>query len=82
LIDQAPPSITNAIPDAIPGNTAPGTVPDNVPNITAEQTRDLAGNAAKVSSTFVLGSLLGLGAALIGSVAGHRRPKAGYADRY
>jgi hypothetical protein len=78
LIDQAPPAIT----DAIPGNTTLGNIPENVPDITAQQTRDLAGNAAKVSSTFVVGSLFGLAAALIGSVAGHRRPKAGYADRY
>jgi hypothetical protein len=42
------------------------------PDITAQQARDLAGNAAKVSWSFVLGSLLGLAAALVGSAAGCR----------
>jgi hypothetical protein len=42
------------------------------PDITAQQARDLAGNAAKVSWSFVMGSLLGLAAALVGSAAGCR----------
>jgi hypothetical protein len=42
------------------------------PGITAQQARDLAGNAAKVSWSFVMGSLLGLAAALVGSAAGCR----------
>lgn len=54
-----------------------GTVtPQNVnPNLTAEQARDVAGNAAKASWFFVLGSLLGLVASLIGASAGTRRPR-------
>jgi hypothetical protein len=42
------------------------------PNVTAQQARDAAGNAAKVGWSFVFGSLLGLVAALIGSSAGTR----------
>jgi hypothetical protein len=45
------------------------------PTITAQQARDLAANTAKVSWSFVLGSLLGLAAALIGSAAGCRMPR-------
>jgi hypothetical protein len=43
--------------------------------ITAQQARELAGNAAKVSWSFVMGSLLGLAAALIGSAVGCRMPR-------
>ncbi len=82
LINQAPQVIPGtAAPGNVPGTTTPQTIPSTVPSITAQQTRDLAGNAAKVSWSFVLGSLFGLGAALIGSVAGFRHPKVGYADR-
>ncbi len=62
IINQAP-------PDAIP---SPGAVD---PNLTAQQTRDVAGNAAKVGWSFALGSLLGLIAALIGSAVGTRHPR-------
>jgi hypothetical protein len=41
--------------------------------LTAQQTRDLAGNAAKVSWSFVLGSLLGLVASLVGAMTGFRQ---------
>ncbi len=50
----------------------PGEVTANAPNITAQQTRDLAGNAAKIGWSFALGSLLGLVAALIGATVGNR----------
>ncbi len=50
-------------------------VPNQAPNITAQQTRDIAGNAAKVGWTFALGSLLGLVSALIGASVGTRRPR-------
>ena len=56
--------------------------PTNTPEITAQQARELAGNAAKVSWSFVLGSLLGLGAALIGAVTGCRQPKHVSTDAY
>jgi hypothetical protein len=62
-------------------NQAQQSVPSAPPNITAQQTRDLAGNAAKVSWSFVLGSLLGLVSSLIGAAAGCRPPKTLVADR-
>jgi enterochelin esterase-like enzyme len=49
-------------------------VPNNAPNVTADQTRDIAGNAAKGLWSFVLGSLLGLAASLGGASAGVRKP--------
>ncbi len=51
-------------------------VPNNVPSISAQQTRDIAGNAAKASGYFIVGSLLGLLAAMIGASAGARKPRA------
>jgi len=50
-------------------------VPQNVPNVTAEQTRDIAGNAAKVGWSFALGSLLALVASLFGAHVGARHPR-------
>lgn len=53
-------------------------LPNQAPNITAEQTRDLAGNTAKGLWSFVIGSLLGLVASLIGASAGARSPRNNY----
>lgn len=50
-------------------------LPKNVPSVTAQQARDVAGNAAKVGWSFALGSLLGLAASLIGASAGAHRPR-------
>ena len=50
-------------------------LPDQPPNVTADQTRDIAGNAAKVGWSFALGSLLGLISALIGASVGTRHPR-------
>lgn len=50
-------------------------VPTTPPNVTAEQTRDIAGNAAKGLWSFVIGSLLGLAASLAGAAAGARSPR-------
>ncbi|MBW4522247.1 MAG: hypothetical protein KME16_21530 [Scytolyngbya sp. HA4215-MV1] len=50
-------------------------LPNNVPNVTAQQTRDIAGNAAKVGWSFALGSLLGLAASLIGASIGTHHPR-------
>ena len=51
------------------------TLPQSVPNVTAEQTRDIAGNGAKVGWSFALGSLLALVSALFGATVGVRRPR-------
>lgn len=50
-------------------------LPQSAPNVTAEQTRDIAGNAAKVGWSFTLGSLLALAASLFGASVGNRRPR-------
>jgi hypothetical protein len=52
-------------------------VPNNAPNApSADQTRDIAGSAAKGLWSFVIGSLLGLAASLAGASAGARKPHA------
>jgi hypothetical protein len=63
-------------------NQVPSTAAVPSPEITAQQARDLAGNAAKVSWSFVLGSLLGLAAALVGSAAGCRMPRSAFNEGY
>lgn len=52
-------------------------LPDSakVPSVTADQARDLAGNAAKVGWSFAIGSLLALASALFGAGVGARRPR-------
>jgi hypothetical protein len=72
-VRQAAPTATNNV---ISGQQAPP-----VPNITAQQARDIAGNTAKVSWSFVFGSLLGLVASLIGSAIGVRNPRTNAPDR-
>lgn len=52
------------------------------PGISAQGARELAGNAANVSWSFVLGSLLGLAAALSGSAVGCRPLRSGLDDGY
>jgi hypothetical protein len=49
-------------------------VPANVPRPTAQQTRDIASNLSKGSWAFAIGSLLGLGATLVGISIGTREP--------
>ncbi|MFN6565961.1 hypothetical protein A6770_23835 [Nostoc minutum NIES-26] len=57
----------------------PGTtVPQNVPNVTAEQARDIAAATSRGLWWFVFGSLLGLAASLMGSIAGVRSPRTNY----
>ncbi len=55
----------------------PGTaVPQNIPtNVTAEQARQIAAATSRALWWFVFGSLLGLAAALMGSVSGVRTPR-------
>jgi hypothetical protein len=48
------------------------TIPQNLPELTAEQTREVAAATSRTLWWFVLGSLLGLAAALMGAVAGVR----------
>ncbi|MDX2099033.1 MAG: hypothetical protein SFW36_14750 [Leptolyngbyaceae cyanobacterium bins.59] len=50
-------------------------VPTDAPNVSAQQTRDIAGNAAKVGWSFAIGSLLGLAASMIGASVGTRHPR-------
>lgn len=50
-------------------------VPNQAPNVTAQQTRDIAGNAAKAGWAFTFGSLLGLVASLVGASVGNRDPR-------
>jgi hypothetical protein len=61
-------------------------VPQNpatpTPGISAQGARELATNAANVSWSFVLGSLLGLAAALSGSAVGCRTPRSGLNQGY
>ena len=68
-------------PITVPGTTAqPNNAALNAPTISAQQTRDIAANAAKVSWSFVFGSLLGLIASLIGASTGFRHPRSTSAD--
>ncbi len=54
-----------------------GVNPANPPNVnvTAQQTRDIAGNAAKIGWSFALGALLALVAAMVGATVGNREPR-------
>jgi hypothetical protein len=62
--------------DVIVNQVQQGTVDvPNSPTPSAQQTRDIAGNAAKVGWTFALGSLLGLIASLIGASVGARKQR-------
>jgi hypothetical protein len=45
------------------------------PNVTPQEARNIASNAATVGWSFTIGSLLGLAAALIGASVGNRRPR-------
>lgn len=51
------------------------TLPNRVPQVTPEQARDIAANAAKAAWSFLFGSLLGLVSAMIGSSVGTRKPR-------
>lgn len=53
---------------AIPANP-------NLPNVNAQEAQQYAANAAKAGWAFVIGSLLGLAAALIGATVGAHRPR-------
>lgn len=70
LVAQGADAVVNQLPpDVLPNATQD-------PSVTPQQTQDIAGNAATVGWSFALGSLLGLVAALGGSAAGARSPRA------
>ncbi|MEZ2248783.1 hypothetical protein [Microcoleus sp.] len=50
-------------------------LPNQAPNVTAQNARDIAGNAAKAGWSFLFGSLLGLVASMAGASAGARTPR-------
>lgn len=64
--------IINQAPQAVP---SPADVQAQAPNVSAQDARNIAGNAAKVGWSFALGSLLGLIASLIGASVGTRHPR-------
>lgn len=70
-------TIASQARQALPATTNPttGQTTPKVPTVTAQQTRDIAGNTSKVSWSFVFGSLLGLLASLLGSAVGVRQPR-------
>ena len=50
-------------------------IPNQVPNVPADKLQQVAGDSAKAAWTFIIGSLLGLAASLIGASAGARKPR-------
>ena len=88
VADKAGDSIVNqqaqqnggTLPNAganIPG-VAPNASPVSAPSLTAQQTREAAGNGAKASWGYTFASLLGLAAAAIGANVGARNENRNY----
>ena len=50
-------------------------VPNQVPNVPADKVQQVAGNSAKAAWSFIIGSLLGLAASLIGASVGAKKPR-------
>ena len=50
-------------------------LPNQVPNVSTDKLQQIAGNSAKAAWSFIIGSLLGLAASLIGASAGARKPR-------
>jgi hypothetical protein len=50
-------------------------IPNQAPNVDPNQVRDLAGDTAKATWSFLLGSLLSLAGAMIGAALGARKPR-------
>ena len=50
-------------------------VPGQVPNVPADRLRDVVDTSAKAAWYFIIGSLLGLAASLIGASLGARKPR-------
>ena len=53
-------------------------LPNQIPNVSAEEARAIAANTAKSLWSFILGSLLGLIASLVGAAIGVRKPSNNY----
>jgi len=68
-------SASNIAGGALPQTGIPNVNPTTIPSPTAQNTRDIAGGVAKGGWSFVLGSLLGLVASLIGAAVGARSPR-------
>lgn len=60
---------------ALPQTGVPDVNPTAIPSPTAQDTRNIADGTAKAGWSFVLGSLLGLAASLIGAATGTRSPR-------
>ena len=58
------------------------TLPQNAPNVTAQQAREIAANVRQGLWWFVIGSLLGLLASMIGAVTGVRNPRVNRTEAY
>ncbi|BAU15451.1 hypothetical protein LEP3755_60090 [Leptolyngbya sp. NIES-3755] len=70
-------SAANAAGAALPQTGVPNVDPNAAtPNISAQDARNIAGNTATAGWSFVIGSLLGLAAALAGAAVGTRKPRA------
>jgi hypothetical protein len=50
-------------------------VPNRAPNVNTAQAQNLAANSARVAWSFLIGSLLGLAASLIGASVGAQKPR-------
>lgn len=50
-------------------------IPNQTPNVSAAEARDIAGYSARAAWSFIVGSLLGLAAALIGASVGARKSR-------
>ena len=50
-------------------------LPDRVPNVPTEKLQQLANTSAKTAWYFIIGSLLGLAASLIGASVGAKKPR-------
>ncbi|HTL88312.1 MAG TPA: hypothetical protein VL134_02860 [Leptolyngbya sp.] len=72
-------SAATAAGAALPQTGVPN-VNANVPNVSAQDARNLAGNTATAGWSFVIGSLLGLAAALAGAAVGTRKPRTAYVE--
>jgi len=68
-------SAANVAGAALPQTGVPNVDPSSIPNVTAQNTRDIAGGTRNAGWAFVLGSLLGLVSSLIGAAVGTRNPR-------